>query len=304
MAKQHIAMMKALGIAQKDIDAIEALKDDDKDWTPDATVDAVRAAIKKQLENDPEFLNAIPEDKIPETTRKKFETTQYSRFQNELLDAAKKKLGLEDKDLDSLTAEDRKSIKTIMVKIAGLHLSKNNNTEGVKKMQEDLQKALQDLEQKDADWQTKLETETKKVADGNTEKLVKYLTQSQLATLDKIKLNVPASYLVDGVLGKIKGKYSVVMEGDDVVLRQKANPALKVVDSKGKELSYAEALRAQVLEDKVGAEETQQQQQQRQRSTVDTSQNNQDNVVQTPDYIKSRMDEIKAQEQATVITDK
>jgi hypothetical protein len=303
MAKQHIAILKALGIAQKDIDAIEALTDDLKDWTPDATVESVRTAVKKVLENDPDFLNSIPEDKIPEPIRKKYETTQYSRFQNELLDAAKKQLGFEDKDLEQLTPEDRKSIKKTMVKIADLHLGKKNNTEGLKKLQDDYQEALAQLEKKDTDWQTKLDTEVKTVRDGNTDKLVKYLAQTNLATLDKIKLNVPASYIVDPILGKLRSKYTVMMEGDDLVLRQKANPALKVMDSKGKETSFAEALRAQVLEDKVGVEETKEAAE-RKRTTVDTSEGHQEGVIQTPDYIKSRMEEIKAQEAATTVTDK
>jgi hypothetical protein len=305
MAKQHIAIMKALGIAQKDIDAIEALKEEDlKDWTPDTTVESIRASVKKVLENDPEFLNSIPEDKIPEPVRKKYETTQYSRFQNELLDAAKKQLGFEDKDLEQLTAEDRKSIKKTMVKIAELTVGKRSNTEGVKKLQEDYQAALQQLEQKDTDWQTKLDTETKKVQDANGEKIVKFLTQSNLSSLDKIKLNVPASYVVDGILSKMKSKYNILLENDDLVLRKKDNAALKVVDAKGKELSFAEALRAQVLEDKVGVEETAEAAAARKRTVVDTSEGNHDGVIQTPDYIKNRMNEIKAQEAATTVTDK
>jgi hypothetical protein len=305
MAKQHVAILKALGIPQKDIDAIESLTDDLKDWTPDATIESIRSSVKKVLENDPDFLNSIPEDKIPEPIRKKYESTQYSRFQNELLDAAKKQLGFEDKDLEQLTAEDRKSIKKTMVKIADLHLGKKNNTEGLKKLQDDYQEALQQLEKKDKDWQTKLDTEVKTVSAGNTDKLVKYLAQTNLATLDKIKLNVPASYIVDPILGKLRAKYSVVLEGDDLVLRQKENPALKVVDKKnGHELSFTEALRAQVLEDKVGAEETKEAAAERKRVTVDTSEGHQEGVIQTPDYIKNRMEEIKSQEAATTVTDK
>src|SRR4029079_15141549 len=134
------------------------------------------------------------------------------------------------KDLEQLTAEDRKSIKKTMVKIAELNLSKKNNTEGLKKLQEDYQNALQELEKKDTDWQSKLDTELKKVTDSNGEKLVKFLAQTQLTSLDKVKLNVPASYIVDPVLNKIRGKYSVLLEGEDLVLRKKENPALKVVD--------------------------------------------------------------------------
>jgi len=300
MAKQHVAILQALGVSKKDIDAIEALEDL-KDWTPDATVEEVRNKIKKVLENDPDFLNSIPEDKIPEPVRKKYETTQYSRFQNELLDAAKKQLGFEDTDLEKLTAEDRKSIKKTMVKIAELNLSKKNNTEGLKKLQDDYQAALQELEKKDTDWQTKLETEVKTVSEKTNEKLMKFLAQTHLTSLEKVKLNVPASYIVDPILNKIRGKYSVLMEGDDLVLRQKENPALKVVDKKGHDITFMEALRAQVLEDKVGVEDQGQQQQQRTRTTVDTSQGSTQQEVAVPDYIKNNIDRVAQQEAATTV---
>lgn len=302
MAKQHVAIFQALGLSKKDIDALEALTDDLKDWKPDDTVDSIRTAVKKVLENDPEFLNGIPEDKIPEALRKKYETTQYSRFQNELLDAAKKQLGFDDKDLEQLSAEDRKSIKKTMVKIAELNLSKKNNTEGLKKLQDDYQDALQQLEKKDTDWQTKLDTEVKKVSDTNGEKVLRYLAQNNLASLDKIKLNVPASYIVDPILAKIRGKYSVIMEGDDLVLRQKDNPALKVVDKKtGHELLFAEALRAQVLEDKVGAEETPEKPGERRKTTVDTSEGGANNQggVGVAGYIKEAIDRVATAEAAT-----
>ena len=300
MAKQHVAILQALGVSKKDIDAIEALEDL-KDWTPDATVEEVRNKITKVLENDPDFLNSIPEDKIPEPVRKKYETTQYSRFQNELLDAAKKQLGFEDTDLEKLTAEDRKSIKKTMVKIAELNLSKKNNTEGLKKLQDDYQAALQELEKKDTDWQTKLETEVKTVSEKTNEKLMKFLAQTHLTSLEKVKLNVPASYIVDPILNKIRGKYSVLMEGDDLVLRQKENPALKVVDKKGHDITFMEALRAQVLEDKVGVEDQGQQQQQRTRTTVDTSQGSTQQEVAVPDYIKNNIDRVAQQEAATTV---
>jgi len=300
MAKQHVAILQALGVSKKDIDAIEALEDL-KDWTPDVTVEEVRNKIKKVLENDPDFLNSIPEDKIPEPVRKKYETTQYSRFQNELLDAAKKQLGFEDTDLEKLTAEDRKSIKKTMVKIAELNLSKKNNTEGLKKLQDDYQAALQELEKKDTDWQTKLETEVKTVSEKTNEKLMKFLAQTHLTSLEKVKLNVPASYIVDPILNKIRGKYSVLMEGDDLVLRQKENPALKVVDKKGHDITFMEALRAQVLEDKVGVEDQGQQQQQRTRTTVDTSQGSTQQEVAVPDYIKNNIDRVAQQEAATTV---
>lgn len=300
MAKQHVAIFQALGLSKKDIDALEALKDEQlTDWKPDDTVDSIRTAVKKVLENDPEFLNGIPEDKIPEALRKKYETTQYSRFQNELLDAAKKQLGFDDKDLEQLSAEDRKSIKKTMVKIAELNLSKKNNTEGLKKLQDDYQDALQQLEKKDTDWQTKLDTEMKKVTDTNGEKVVRYLAQNNLASLDKIKLNVPASYIVDPILGKLRSKYSVVMEGDDLVLRQKDNAALKVVDKKGHELSFAEAIRAQVLEDKVGVEETPEKPGERRKTTVDTSEGGGNNQGGVPAYIQQAIDKVASAEATT-----
>lgn len=254
MAKQHIAIFKSLGFDQKDIDAIEAIKEDDKDWKPDATVETIRTGMKKILENDQTFLDSIPEEKIPAAIKKNIEKSQYARFQNELIDVAKKELGLDDKEI--LTDEDRKSIKVMTSKIAKAYFSKNSNDDAAKKLQKELGESVQLLATKEQEWSEKVKTETAAVEGKFQSKLIKTLLGTNLASLDKIKLHVSPGILTTPVLDKLSSKYSVVIdEQDNLDIKDKINPKLEAMDAKtGKKIPIIDALREIVIAEKLGEE--------------------------------------------------
>lgn len=299
MAKQHAAIFAALGLTQKDIDTIEAITEDQaKDFKPDTVVEAIRKSVKTVLENDQEFLNAIPEDKLPKDVLKRIESGQYTRFQKELLEAATTQLGLSDKDFEDLTAEEKKSIKKTMVKIAEKHLAKNGKVEGLQKMQADLAEARQAVEKKDADWQTKLDASVNDITTKANAKLIKTLTQVQLASLDKIKLNVPAAYITDPVLNKISSKYKIVLgANDELSIKQLKNDTLDVIDKAGKIVGFKDVLKEVVLEDKLGAEEKIDTPPKKPSTViVNANEDGETDGVVVPDYIGNRAAEIVANE--------
>jgi len=264
MPEQHVQLMKGLGISDDEIKAIEALTPDQmKAWAekptdpeslkifdPSKYVGNVQTGIKTKLSNDPEFLKTIPEDKIDPAILKKYESGQYARFQNELVEVATKKLGLEDKDL---TADDRKSIKVLAEKIAVSYLSKNTKDGSLKEMQTQLQTALQSVETMKTEHTTNLTKALEETNGKHTAKLIKTLTKVELASIDGITLSVGASFISDPVLSALTAKYAVVLDdNDNLVLKQKENPKLDVIDTAGKTVTFQQALKETVVANKLG----------------------------------------------------
>lgn len=265
MPEQHVQLMKGLGFTEDEIKAVEGItpeqmktwKADDaealKVFDPAKLITGVRTGIKNALSNDAEFLGAIPEDKINKEILKKYESGQYARFQNEIIEVAKKKLGLNDEEV--LTAEDRKSIKAMVEKLSHAYAAKNGNVEGLKQMQKEKADALQALEEMKTSQPELLKKEIEKITGVNTMKLIKTLTKVELSGLEDVRLGVAPQFISEPALNALNAKYAVVLdEHDNLDLKQKANPALDVMDDKGKKLTFAQALKAVVLENKLGTE--------------------------------------------------
>lgn len=264
MPEQHVQLMKGLGFNDEQIQAIESLTPEQmKTWKPDdpealkvfnpnELVTTVQTGIKNTLTNDPEFLKTIPEDKINPEILKKYEKGQYARFQNELEEVAIKKLGLDPTDL---SAEDKKSIKGLVEKLAVTYASKKGGAAGLQEMQTKLSAALQELDQTKTQHAEALKTELEKNNGANTAKLIKTLTKVELSSLPDVTLAVGAGYISEPVLSALSEKYAVVLDANENLdLKQKANPTLDVVDSKGKKVTFQQALREEVLEKKLGTE--------------------------------------------------
>lgn len=255
MAEQHVKIFEGLGLSKEVIDQVEGMTPEQlKDWDPASVTSQARDAVKNILMNDAEFLNAIPEDKIPEATRKKFEAGQYTRFQKEILDAATKKLGLEDKDMADWTENDKKSIQTMVVKISEKVLAKKGNVEGLQQMQRDVQTLTEKLEKTNEDWEAKMTEAVTKTNGAAQTKMVKLLTRVELSNLEGVDLNVSPSFIQDQLLARLTDKYSVVLNSnDELELKQKDNVALDVMEG-GKKVTFQEALKKLVLENKLGTE--------------------------------------------------
>ena len=100
-----------------------------------------------------------------------------------------------------------------------------------------------------------LKTELEKVNGANTAKLIKTLAKVELAGLEGVTLSVDPKFISEPVLSALSSKYSVVLdEQDNLVLKQKENPALDVLDAAGKPVTFQQALKQAVLENKLGTE--------------------------------------------------
>lgn len=293
------AILKELGIETKDIEAIIGLSEDDqKTYKPQDIVDKIKAGTKTALMNDDAFLSSIPEEKIGKGILKKIESGQYARFQNELLEAAKKNLGLEDKDLEDLTEEEKKSIKKTMVRIADKHLAKKGGQEGVAAIQKQLADATEALEKKDGEIETKVNEAVDKTTKAFGQRIISTLTKGELGSLDKVKLNVKPEYIIDKVLQKVAAKYEAVLQvGDDDVihLKQKKNDALAVVGKDNKEILFATALREVVLEEKLGTEEATPGPGGKKKQLIDSSGGdggNEDGETVVASYIQDKIDKV------------
>lgn len=253
MAEQHIQLLTTLGLPKEQIDALEALTPETmKEWKPDDMVSAVQTNVKNTLSNDATFLASIPKEKISPAILKEIEKGQYARFQNELVEVATKKLGLEDKDL---TEDDRKSIKGLAEKMATSYLAKNGKGEGLKDMQTKLSEALQGLETLKTQHTENLKTELEKINGANTAKLIKTLAKVELQGLENVKLAVAAGFISDPALAALSSKYAVVMDANDNLdIKQKDNVALDVLDKGGKKITFSQALKEVVIEHKLGSE--------------------------------------------------
>lgn len=258
MAEQHVKLFQGLGIPQDVIDQVEGVDAEAaKTWTPPAELNtAVRAALKGTLKddflNDADFLNSIPEDKVPEGVKKKIESGQYGRFMAEIMEVAKKQLGLEDTDLADMTEEEKKSLKKSVAKIAEKHLAKKGSVEGARDLQKQVSKLTEDLEAKDTQWQEKLDAKLKEVNGTANTKLIKALTRAELVALDGVQIAVNPAYITDPVLAKLTAQYTVTLdEGDNLVLKSKADPNLDPMEG-GKKVTFRDALKAIVLAEKLG----------------------------------------------------
>lgn len=291
MAEQHVQVLSALGLTKEQTDILENMTPEQlKEFKPDDLVGAAFTGMKTKLTNDAEFLKTIPEDKIDPSILKRYESGQYARFQNELVEVATKKLGLEDKDL---TPEDRKSIKTMAEKMANLYLGKKGNVEGLQKMQGELQEARQKLDEMTTKHQEVLTAELNKLNGANSAKIIRMLTRVELSSMEGISLKVGANLVSDPVLALLNSKYAVVLGDDDSLsIAQKENPKLKVVDDKGKEVTFAQALKQAALDLKIadpitddgkgGPGKTK-------KVVVGDGGGSDDNVTIIPDYIKNKM---------------
>lgn len=301
MAEQHQKVFTGLGLSPEDAKAIDDMTPEQlKDFTGADYVGKVKTGLETALLNDNNFLAKIPEDKVSPDIRKKIESGQYARFMNEITEVAKKKLGLEDKDFEDLSEADKKSLKTMVEKVAVKYVDKKGNVAGLQKMQTDLSAATEALEKKDTEWQEKLTKELEKNNGVANTKLIKTITKVELASLENVKLSVAPGYLVDPVLADLQSKYNAVIvldEQDNPHLKQKANPALDVmVDNKV--LPFATALKTVVLEKKLGVDSTKEQDdptKTRKKVVVGGGGNSGEggeggDVITVPDYIQNKID--------------
>lgn len=234
----YAGILTALGLPAEKVTELAGVDDAKlKDFKPDDYVTAIRTGLETNFLNSPEFLAKIGKDKIPEAVRKDIESGQYGRFMNEAKDFISKKLGV---DLSDLTEKEATSLQTVLQKFAEKHAGKLGGTDAAKTLQIELTKALQEKAELETNSKTILE---KAIADeqGKTSSLLqKLLTQNELGNIQGLK--VKPGFIVDAILAKASSLYTLKLEGTEMVVKRKDNPALDVTGADGKVKSFADVI--------------------------------------------------------------
>lgn len=238
MAQKHIeAVVKATGLPDDQVKALNELPDDAPDFKPDTYVAAIRTNVETQVKNDPKFYEGINKENLPKDFLKTLETEQYGRAASIVRSNMLKAVGLSEKDFSELGEEGKK----IDIFTPAFVKKLGEGKVGSKELQDKLIEAnnkIQELE-------TGLPAIEKKHADAAEAKIAEYqITGSVMATLSAVQgLKAPAKYLTGNIVSQLKGKYALKVDGDTVVLRQKDNPDLKILFDNGtKELTLAGAI--------------------------------------------------------------
>lgn len=248
MAEQHVKIFTALGLPQEAITAIEGLTPDKLEgFTPDEYVNQVSGVFKNKFINDGDFLNSIPQDKLPNTVIKGIESGQYNRFLNEVGEVAKKDYGV---DISTLPQDTQKSLKGMVRAVFQESLKKSANPETVQKLQGELSNALAELETTKGGIPTAIEQAVSKEKNALVGKLERMATINQLRGIEG--LTVEPDFAMPAV-DMLKTKYTVLFNPEtfEFSLAQKDNPQLKVLKADGKELSFTDALTALLTDKKL-----------------------------------------------------
>lgn len=237
-------LLAALGLPQAQIDALAAISDA-KDLKVEDFVTPIKTNFQTQFLNDDTFLESIPEEKTSKTVKKQIESSQYARFMNETQDVTRE-FAI---SLDDLTPEEKKSLKGTLRAAIKKAQASGADSKTITDLQDKLSQVMAE--------KTKAETEAeKRVNDAVSSTSKKYADKLEKANAIAIlngQTTVPAEYVVDTALGKVKEKYTVSFNPETLTaeLKQKANPQLDVLRQDGSRITLKDALVEQIKEDGI-----------------------------------------------------
>lgn len=240
MAQEHLQkVLEATGLTPDQVKALAELPAEAADFKPDEYSGAIRTNVETAVKNDPKFYEGINKESIPKEFLKTIEAEQYGRSANQVRANMLKAVGLTEKDFAELGDEGKK----IDVFTPAFVKKLGEGKVGSKELQEKLIEANNKIQE--------LETEKpnleKKYQDQATEKINEFTLNASVLThlAGAQNLKAPAKYLRADVVAQLKGKYAFHIDGDNVEIRQKDKPDLKVlVDNGTKPLTLAAAIDA------------------------------------------------------------
>jgi hypothetical protein len=229
-------VLTALGVPAADITALKGVTAESlKDFKPETIVTSLRTNLENTYLNNPEFLGKITPEKLPEKLKKDIESGQYGRFMNEL-GAVATKAGI---DLSDLAEDEKKSLSKTAQKILDKYAGKLNTPEALNALQKEVQKLTRANTDLEATVEQKVAAATAAATQGQNGLLTKLLTENLLGTLGT---KVKASALTDGAISLANDLYTLVLNGTTISIKQKANPALDVINKDGSVKTYKQAL--------------------------------------------------------------
>lgn len=226
MAQQHLnTVLTEAGIDAKDIETILGLPAEDTTFKAGDYVGKINSGAETRLKNDPKFWEGLDENNVNETLKKKIESQQYGRANNIVRQKVMKAFGLKDEDLADMTDDEKKSLETYVTKAAEKYTSTKASD---KELQKELIAAKKRAEELEADIPVKEGAlKTSLEAKYNNEK-IDFIILAELATIENLK--APAQYLLANLAASLKEENAFVISGVKAQPKQKANPALDVLD--------------------------------------------------------------------------
>lgn len=207
-------------------------------------LDKVQESYKTRLQNDPNFFNNLTVENLPPEVKKKIENTSFGRAAKIATDKLLKGLGMTEADYADLPDEQKEKIETLIPVIVERY---TKNKSGAKEVQEQL---IAERKEKEAllakygpDYEKGIETKYKTEAEQKyTSVIVNASVINGLSSIPGLK--IAAADIAPTALNALQAKYGFERTSDFAVeLRQKANPAMKVLkEGSSKELTLNEAL--------------------------------------------------------------
>lgn len=233
-------LLTNLGIPAEDAARIIALPEADQaTFDNKIYTDQVKANYQTQLQNDPNFFNDMTIDKLPPEIKKKIESSQFGRAAAIVRDKFLKGLGMTEADLADLTEDQKEKLEQYIPAVTDKYAK---TKAGDKQLQADLieaRKKLESFEGYEDTIKTKYEGESNAKI---TSAIFNAALIGELSTIPGLKIS--ASDIAKTANDILQSKYSFERIGDYAVeLRQKANPAMKVLkNGSSQELTLKEAL--------------------------------------------------------------
>lgn len=236
MAQEHLnSLLTEAGFDQTDIEAVMALANPAADAAPEV-IEASKKALEPfigklntnvstRIKNDPKFWETLDENNINEGFKKKIETQQYGRAANITKQKFLKLLGYTDADIVDMSEEEKSKLELFIPKVAEKWQSSKSSDKEMQKQLVEARKKLEELELDIPVREGKIKQDYE--SNFNAEKL-DFIILAELATVENLK--APAQYLAQKIAAELKEENAFVINGLKAVPKQKANPALDVLE--------------------------------------------------------------------------
>lgn len=240
MVKHVETILTSLGVTPEDIAAIDAVPEADQPtFDVNPFVDKVKGNYQTQFKNDATFFDDLTLEKLPAEVKKKLESNQYGRAATITRDKLLKGLGMSEADYADLTEEQKEKLELFVPAIAERYAK---TKAGDKQLQSDLIEARKKLESFEGIEET---MKTKYEGEANQKVTAAIFNAALIGELSAIEgLKIPASDIAATLNQILQSKYGFERVGDFAIeLRQKANPAMKVLKGNtSQELTLREAI--------------------------------------------------------------
>lgn len=244
MPKAIEIVLKSVGLPDEDVKKIAAIADDDTTFDANPFTEKIKGNYQTQFKNDPEFFKDITVETLPPSVKKAIESAQYARSTNESKGKIAKALGFDAEEIKDLESDDFKPLDRY---ISAITDKWTKSKSGSKEVQEQLiaerKKNEEFVKKYGPDYEKEVETKYQKQSEEKETKAI--ISANMISELSAIPgLKVKASTLAREANDILNSKYAFERVGEySVELRQKGNPAMKVLkNGSSEELTLKDAL--------------------------------------------------------------